>query len=55
MFDPEAPGAPSAAVLTDEQRATLAASLGAVEIPQTAPEAGYDGDAAGNERVPAQA
>jgi hypothetical protein len=34
MFDPEAPGAPSAAVLTDEQRATLAASLGAVEVAQ---------------------
>ena len=38
MFDPEAPGAPSAAVLTDEQRATLAASLGAVEVPQGAAE-----------------
>jgi Rad52/22 family double-strand break repair protein len=38
MFDPEAPGAPKDVVLTDEQRATLAASLGAVEIPQEAPE-----------------
>lgn len=34
MFDPTAPGAPAPAVLTDEQRATLASSLGAVEIAQ---------------------
>jgi hypothetical protein len=38
MFDPLAPGSPTAAVLTDEQKANLAASLGAVEIPQDAPE-----------------
>jgi len=34
MYDADAPSAGSAPVLTDEQRATLAASLGAVEIPQ---------------------
>jgi hypothetical protein len=38
MYDPDAPGAPVAPVLTDEQKATLAASLGAVEIPQEAAE-----------------
>jgi len=38
MFDPEAPSTPSAPVLTDEQKAVLASSLGAVEIPQDAPE-----------------
>jgi hypothetical protein len=44
MFDPEAPGSPAPVVLTDEQKATLATSLGAVEI-------GYDGDAASNEQA----
>lgn len=34
MFDADAPDVPTAPVLTDEQRATLASSLGAVEIAQ---------------------
>ena len=38
LYDATAPGAPAAPVLTDEQRATLAASLGAVEVPQEAAE-----------------
>jgi hypothetical protein len=53
LYAPSATPPPATGPLTDEQRATLAASLGAVEIPQEPAGGVSHGDAAGNERVSA--